>query len=247
MKKIINLLVIILTLTIIKSSLADDIEVVEKEFTEKNENLSYTIDAKYPALKGMSDGEVQEKINTVVSTYIMKNVDEFKKEMVDWDTIRPADLDFTSSFEYTYNVENLTNNIYSLSFNNFSYYAGAAHPNTYISTMNFNLETGDVITFEMLFRPDSDYLQHISDYCIFDLKRHGREVDYGFDEEWLQRGAGPEIKNFEVFNITKTGLLITFNNYQVGPYAIGQQTVLIPYKEILNIVNLEGVLKPFLN
>jgi len=247
MKKIINLLVIILAFTIIKSSIADDIVVVEKEYTEENENLSYTIDAKYPALKGMNDEEVQGKINTVVSTYILKNVNEFKKEMVDWDTIRPADLDFTSSLEYLYNVENLSNNIYSLYFIHFSYYAGAAHPNTFISSMNFNMTTGDVISFEMLFRSDSDYLQYISDYCIFDLKRQGREGDYGFDDEWLQKGTGPESKNFKVFNIIKKGLLITFNSYQVGPYAIGQQKVLIPYKEILNIINLEGVLKPFLN
>ena len=247
MKKIINLLIIILTLTVVQFSFADDLEVVEKGYSEKNEDLNYIVDAKYPALSGMSNEEVQYKINTTVSTYIMKNVDEFKKEMVGWDSIRPAGLDFSSSFEYTYNVENLSDNIYSLRFNNLSYYVGAAHPNTFISAMNFCLESGDIITFKMLFRPDSDYLQYISDYCIFDLKRQGREGDYGFEDEWLQKGAGPEKKNFEVFNITKKGLLITFNSYQVGPYAIGQQTVVIPYKEILNIVNLEGVLKPFLN
>ena len=62
--------------------------------------------------------------------------------------------------------------------------------------MNFNLTNGEYINFSELFRSVSDYLQYISDFCIFDLKRYGRENEIEFDDEWLNTGAGPIEENF---------------------------------------------------
>jgi hypothetical protein len=59
------------------------------------------------------------------------------------------------------------------------------------------------------------------------------------------RGAGPLEKNFSVFNITKDGLLITFTTYQVASYADGPQEVFIPYRELKDYLNPEGILKGF--
>ena len=112
--------------------------------------------------------------------------------------------------------------------------------------MTFKLVNGEYIYVSELFRSEAYYVKYITDFCVFDLKRRGRETDIEFDDDWLQTGAGPVDDNFKNFNITDKGLTITFNSYQVGPYVIGQQEVLIPYEKITNIINLDGVLKPFL-
>ncbi len=244
MEKQIKLLVLVFSLLITQFLFADDIRVENKEFNESNDEFRYEIKAKYPELKGMRNENSQVKINSYIEYFITQSIKDFKNEMKDWQI--PEELDFSSSFEFNYSVDNLKNDIFSIRIENFSYYAGAAHPNTYLSSMNFNLVNGEYINFSELFRSDSDYLQYISDFCVFDLKRRGRENDIEFDDDWLQTGAGPVDDNFKNFNITDKGLTITFNSYQVGPYVIGQQEVLIPYEKITNIINLDGVLKPFL-
>ena len=244
MERQIKLLVLALSLLITQFLFADDIKVENKEFNEKNDESRYEIKVKYPELKGMSKEDAQVKINSFIEYFITQSITDFKNEMEDWQI--PEELDFNSSFEFNYGIDNLKNDIYSIRIENFSYYAGAAHPNTYLSSMNFNLANGEYINFSELFRSDLDYLQYISDFCVFDLKAHGRENEIEFDDDWLKTGAGPVEDNFKNYNITEKGLIITFNNYQVGPYVIGQQEVLIPYEKITNIINLDGLLKPFL-
>jgi hypothetical protein len=247
MKKQVLLFVLILSLLLNQFLFANDIKIEDKEFNENNDELFYEVKAKYPVIKGMKNEDAQEKINDFVELFIMKKIKDFKYDMISWDSTRPPEINYPSSFGYTYNIKNLSNNVYSICIYNFSYYSGAAHPNSYKTSMNFDLTSGDYINFSVLFRQESDYLQYISDYCIFDLKRQGRETDFGFEDDWLNRGAGPVEDNFKNFNITEKGLLIIFNNYQVGPYVIGSPEVNIPYEKITNIVKLDGILKPFLN
>jgi hypothetical protein len=42
-------------------------------------------------------------------------------------------------------------------------------------------------------------------------------------------------------------LAITFDEYQVAPYAAGPQTVVVPFSELTNLLNPEGPAKSFLN
>ncbi len=61
------------------------------------------------------------------------------------------------------------------------------------------------------------------------------------DDEWIATGAGPKAENFDSWNITKTGILINFDPYQVAAYAAGPQDVLIPYEEIKSILKQNWV------
>jgi hypothetical protein len=53
------------------------------------------------------------------------------------------------------------------------------------------------------------------------------------------------VENYRNWNITPDGLMITFDEYQVAPYAAGPQTVTVPYSELRGLINPEGVLKQF--
>ena len=59
------------------------------------------------------------------------------------------------------------------------------------------------------------------------------------DEE-IQSGAAPLAKNYQSWILTKKGLGITFDAYQVGPYAAGPQFVMVPYAALKDVVNPEG-------
>ncbi|MBV9959093.1 MAG: DUF3298 domain-containing protein, partial [Acidobacteria bacterium] len=94
-----------------------------------------------------------------------------------------------------------------------------------------------------LFKPGANYLEAISRYSVSDLKK--RLGPEGVDDEWIQNGAGPDAGNYQGWNISKKGLAITFDPYQVASYAAGPQRVVIPYSVLKDIIKPDGPLAPF--
>jgi hypothetical protein len=124
-----------------------------------------------------------------------------------------------------------------------SYESGAVHPNSYSEVINFDLKNGRQIKLGDLFKPGSKYVATLSAYCIQDLKKQsrGKGADSMLDdEEWIQKGAGPDSENFSSWTITKKGLGITFDSYQVAPYAAGPQYVLVPYTALKDMIKPDG-------
>ncbi len=124
--------------------------------------------------------------------------------------------------------------IWSFKFD-FSFYSdGAAHPGSYSITLNYDLDQGKELALANLFLPNADYLGSISNYCIAEL---GKQP---FFEGPFADGAQPTPENYSRWNITPDGLMITFDNGQVGPYAAGPQQVLVPYSALRGILILMG-------
>ena len=148
-----------------------------------------------------------------------------------------------------YTVAQAKDDLISVEFGIGSYYSGAAHPNSYTEVLNFDLKSGKQIKLGDLFKPGSKYLQAISSYSIKDLKKQSTEkgADSMLDDDWIQRGAGPDAENYQSWTITKRGLGINFDSYQVAPYAAGPQQVVVPYSTLREIVRADGPIAQFVN
>ena len=118
-------------------------------------------------------------------------------------------------------------------------YLGGAHPNTTTESFNYDLNRNAPLSLADLFTPNSNYLKVISDYTIKELK-----LD---TVSGVENGAGPKIENFHSWNITPAGLKITFDPYQVGPYAAGAHEVVVPYSVLKPIIRQDGLLAQFSN
>jgi hypothetical protein len=144
-----------------------------------------------------------------------------------------------------YNFNLAQDDLISLTFSVSSYYQGAAHPNSYSETINYDLKNGKVLKLADLFKPGAKYLQAISAYCIDDLKKQSKDKDGMLDDESIKSGASPTPKNYEGWTINKKGLGIDFDPYQVGPYAAGPQYVTVPYSALKDLINPDGPLAQF--
>jgi hypothetical protein len=227
-----------------------NVEIVDKKIAENNKKLKYEIDVVYPQLTGAGPAGI-EKFNQLVRTVVSGKVADFKKEMVpESDEEATADSESTtgSDFNIGYSVAMAKDDLISLNFNVGSYYAGAAHPNSYSETFNFDLKNGKTIKLADLFNPGSKYLQAISAYAIQDLKKQSKAQGDNsmLDDDWIQRGAGADAKNYQSWTISKTGLGITFDAYQVAPYAAGPQEVTVPYATLKDIIRVDGPLGQFI-
>ena len=220
-----------------------DVDLVAKQIKESNKKLMYEIDARYPQLTGGSNPNF-EKFNQAVRASVTKKVAGFKKDMAPEDEEEPRpEGSMGSDLNVGYEVALAQDDLISVGFSVGSYYQGAAHPNTFSEVVNYDLKNGKQLKLADLFKPGAKYLQAIATYCIADLKKQAK--DKGLLDEEIQNGASANAKNYQSWTITRKGLGINFDAYQVGPYAAGPQFVLVPYSALKDVINPEGPVGQF--
>ena len=223
------------TTTIIATSvpLSQQVTLISQSFKETNQTPLYTITSQTPQLAGSNDPRVQ-MFNQRLNELVQKEVDTFRQSFLQ-NTAPPVSNG--SFLEVTYEVVSQIADIWSLKLD-FSFYSdGAAHPGLYSITVNYDLGQSRELALSDLFLPNSNYLEVISKYSIADLKRQNPEIDNSF-----LGGAAPTPENYRNWNITPDGLLITFDEYQVAPYAAGPQKVIMPYSELRAVIAPRGPL-----
>jgi hypothetical protein len=226
-------------------ALTGDAELVSKQIKESNKKLMYEIAAQYPQLGGSANPNF-EKFNQAVKASITRKVSNFKKEMAPESEEEPRpEGSMGSDLSINYEVALAQDDLASIDFAISSYFMGAAHPNSFSEVINFDLKNGKQLKLSDLFKPGAKYLPAISSYCINDLKKQSKEKGNMLDDSTIQNGAGASAKNYESWTITRRGLGINFDPYQVGPYAAGAQYVLIPYSALKDLINPDGPIAQF--
>ena len=207
-------------------------EPVEKETYEinsvviKEDEQTYTLDIRYPQVQGLKNVENEDFINSTIKSYVENEVVLIKN------TENPESSLFKPLLSFDYSIENKGDKILSLMMRGNSY-TGGAHGNPILKTFNFNLENGNNITFGNILNNPSQSLNQFSEIVISKLKT---TIGDEFSEQ-INSGASAEIDNFNIFNLNLDVLKVSFDAYQVGPYAIGNPEVEINYSEINNLLN----------
>jgi len=212
------------------------LHVVSIPFNESGNAPVYTITAQIPSLEGAGDPRVAN-INTLLNQIVHDEINRFKTDVLASASNPP--IAAGSSFDMQYTVLGQRGDIWSFKFD-ISYYAdGAAHPGHSSRTLNFDLQNIRVLTLNELFLAGSSYLQTVSDYCKTQLSAR----DISFD--MFSGGADALAGNYQGWNLTNDGLMITFDEYQVAPYAAGPQIVTVPYSELQNVMDLQSAIRWF--
>ena len=139
------------------------------------------------------------------------------------------------SFQSSTSVDILNNDtkIFSIAITQSDYAFGAAHPTASYLVYNFEMSSGNIIVLkDLMINGYKKQLNAIGEKNF--IKANGSE---GWD---FQRG------NFVLndnFSILPGGLEFTFNQYEIGAYAMGAPSVFIPYSQIKHLINPGGLLK----
>ncbi len=207
------------------------LQFISTPYSEEHKAPDYKITAQIPTMVEPTLPSVQ-KFNEYLNNIVQTQIAAFKKDM----ELQPAvPFNAGSSFDVTYEEmgQSPSGNIWGLKINFMGYLDGAAHPYHYSITVNYDLTQGRDLTLDDLFLPNSSYLQVISDEC----KRQLTERQIGFDSDVFSTGADPLPENYKFWNVTKDGLIITFSEYQVAPYAAGPQVVPVPFSLLKDVLN----------
>jgi hypothetical protein len=212
------------------SSISQQVTLTPQALTETNQDPPFTINAQVPQLTGSDDPRVTA-FNRRLKDLVTKEVDTWRESFKQVTFISNG-----SSLDATYTLISQIGDLWSLKFDFKSYSDGAAHPGLYSITLNYDLGQGRELALGDLFLPNSSYLDAIANYCVTELSKQP-----GFDGPFTE-GAKPTPENYDNWNITPNGLMITFDMYQVAPGASGPIQVLVPYNQLQAVIDPNGPL-----
>lgn len=220
------------------------VRVAPKVIKETNKEKHYTVEAEYPQIEGDPrfdnfNREARGLITKDVAAFKTAETAETAEESERGSVL--ADEAQESSLDIGYEIRYATDDLISVEFSEGEYSRGAAHPNSSTQVLNFDVKSGKKLALADLFNAKSNYLSVISAYCIKALKDQSKkDNDSMLDDEMVKSGASPRADNYRAWSITKKGLWITFDPYQVAPYAAGPQYVLVPYSVLKDMIKPDG-------
>ncbi|HBB98607.1 MAG TPA: hypothetical protein DC054_24760 [Blastocatellia bacterium] len=142
------------------------------------------------------------------------------------------------SLEIGYVVYYSDNRLISLRLTHTVMALGQMHPIDYYETINYDLKKGHDLRAATVFR--RGYLKAFSSYARREL-RNKYDLDDQWSSEMLERGTRPYRHNFKNWNIVPDGLLISFEDYQVGPHAFGQPEMIVPFQQLKRVIHSDSV------
>jgi hypothetical protein len=119
-------------------------------------------------------------------------------------------------------------NILSIRFSIYTYFIGAAHGQGWARSFNLYLDPVCKISLKHFFPNAPGTFDSASRL----VRQQFEALNFSKDTMWIEEGTKSEEQNFKNFNITENGLLFTFDEYQVGPYAAGRQQVIVPFLDL---------------
>jgi len=171
-----------------------------------------------------------EQFNLAAQTLVSDTLDNFQQQITE-------PLPEPGGFIYVnYHLISASNGLLSILFD-VSTYTGGAHPNTVHVPLNFDVNTGKALTFDDIFKPGVDVVNTLAVIATDELTHTNRLM--------FPEGATPKPENYQVWNFDLNNLIITFDPYQVMPYANGPQTVAIPYFELMDQLKPDSPLADF--
>jgi len=231
---------LIFTLTLFLSTqfFAQDYRIAHKLISDKSVKLKYEFSISFPVIKDFKDNITSMNLyNRFITTKAESIRDTFNLWMRDWDTTSISEM--RSYYEAGDSVFYASNSLISVLFYENWYFSGAAHPNNSNFSVNYDLENHRELGLNDLLQPGWE--NKISEICIREITKQKQE--WGIEpSEWLTEGAGPRAENFKVYNTAKSGLIITFQTYQVGSYVEGPSEVFIDYEEIKSLIKPGSIL-----
>jgi hypothetical protein len=217
--------------------------VVIQTIREEDSTLRYSIEASYPQLRGTLPAATLEKVNKAIADMVLPDIAGLKQNAADdaaWAAKNPSEavelpVGQSSFLSAEYEIPYLASDLISVRIRFETYSAGAAHGMSYTRVLNARLSDGNSVGTEGLFVDSRQGIQWVSQYCALDLKRQ-YGADYEALKSFIDDGTAPIAENFTSVSLEPGELVVSFDPYQVGPYAAGPREVHVPVGDVQSML-----------
>lgn len=195
----------------------------------------------YPRLASMENAdlvaEFNDDVNQIIDDEIRLFKDAVKEQQQYQKSVKKSKLRNRLTIDFNSSVVNLEDRpIISVRFIVQGYITGLSHPIRRHRVVNYDIAEGRQITLSELFMPEADYLSVLASYADNVLAKKLR------GDPLVTRGLAVHENTFRNWNITPSGIRITFDENTIAPYKYGSQKILVPYSAVKNIVDPDSSL-----
>jgi Deacetylase PdaC/Protein of unknown function (DUF3298) len=218
----------------------------------QDSNRCATFEIDYPVLKTQTPGT--KTINDSIEHYVKYGLDLNSEGRKKGSSIRDLGLAFIQEYETFVadqtadgNTDYITSwfmecdamlsyqspKAVSVMINKYTF-AGGAHPNTYVSMLNFDLNSGKTLSLKDLVT-DLKKLNALAEQKFREVRELSANEDFN-DAGYFWSGSFQLPENF---SLDKNGLQFFYNTYEVASYADGPTEFLLTWQELDGIVKME--------
>lgn len=181
----------------------------------------HNLEVYYPLVTGLSNRFIEIKVNNIISTKV--------NDLIFKQGYNPnADMEMKGSYEIKTNERN----ILSLTLIN-DIYTGGAHSYTVIEALTFDMNTGELVAFEDLFKKGSPYIKELSEIVSEQIKERGIPLLGGFER----------IEPNQSYYVADKSLVLFYELYEMSPYAQGFPAFPISLYEIKDLIGDKSILR----
>lgn len=210
---------------------ASTVEVKTEKYNETTD--AFNIEIEMPILSGLKDENFQFDENKAMSESVMAYAENIKQMALD---IKEEGY-LTSPYYVGVNYAVLMQNNSYLSIEiNYNEYTGGAHGNYYSDYLIYDLEAETRIALKDIVKTDVDYMQVINDAVLEAIEDKRASSEYGDALHSWYEGVEEETLSF---SLQADGFGVHFQPYEIGPYAEGAPSFIIPYERLSDIMVLK--------
>lgn len=207
----------------------DGLTIVTNEIKLKSERLRYDIDVRYPQIVGMENAlvaTINHQIINLTTRQYERPLYPTQAEVYNFQLQHPNSF---NRVNMDYEIGLATDSFLSIYFDVNSYQINSANWSQHGLTLNYDLISKKELKLSDMFKPESKYLEFISDYCQVELSNRTEPV--------FHNALTAAAKNFANWQITAHGIRFKFDECKVFRCAAGAQSVQIPFAAMDKLMN----------
>lgn len=208
-----------------------------------NENAGkFTVSVQYPQVNIPDYPKTQEHINGSLEKLAQKTISDFK---VADEKLRAPELSSVSTLNVEYEAKSIGQVYFGVRFIAEAMSVGAAHPNNYQFTYNYDVINDREVKLVDLFKPSVDYLKNISSFVKANTLK--RKSELTTDDEWINKGTAPKPENYQSWLLDRNALVIFLDYYQVAPRPASYVEIDMPYRQLKGLFKVDGLIGEILS
>ncbi len=208
----------------------DTLEIKTLNYNKSTADSSIFISIDYPQITGSKNSSVEQKVNNFLEEEFKQSIAWYDEIQSDSSNYEDMNYDMQYSFETGFQVEYNSEKFVSIVLNHYQF-TGGAHGNYFALGYNIRMSDGKILTLKDIIKSDSfDILTDECGQAILEAYQASTLMEAGLFEDEIV------IEVDQDFYITPTALVLQFDPYEIGPYAMGEIIAEIPFQKINDIL-----------
>jgi hypothetical protein len=211
-------------------SKTDTLVIKNLNYSNSTTDSSAIINIDYPQISEAEDKSVETKVNLFLEDEFKQSIAWFEEVQSDSSYFEELGSEMQYTFETGFQVEFNSKEFISIVMSHYQF-TGGAHGNYFALGYNIKMKDGKVLALKDIIKEDSfDLLAFECEQAILEKYDANSLIEAGLFEDEIT------ILDDQDFYIIPGMLVLQFDPYEIGPWAMGEVTAEIPFEKLKDIL-----------